>query len=399
MSVEDLNMKLLVPVIALLLPLTGCGQVFQGGSTITGGTVAGNPLAPSPPPPTSQILFSPAAGTFSGPQTVTVSTSISGATLNCTTDGTPADPASPIVGTVGAGTGTLSVTSSMTINCTAVQGEIAEQNLQESQSGWKVVISSCTPETNCTAGTPTASAGGGVAGVPSTWDVVWGTSSGLTESMTGAAFTQILIPFTTSATNDNNTGIAQHKIFSTTTPSTISQNIEIDSESQDATHKINGSTINHNFGFQCEQASDTGSPGTWAVAGGNQTGADGFFTTGITKDCPVSTTAPTEISTQGHWIVGDTSGPAGLGFFHYDSMTINGTVFNLSTIQLCTTCGFPVGVLSNETSTFPSFFGSQDQMDVGPTAGTINRTDSLVNVTQFMFNATPVTGSAAYTIN
>jgi hypothetical protein len=353
-------------------------------------------------PPSSQILFSPAAGTFSSAQTVTVSSTLSACTLFCTTDGTPSDPASPQVGSTGGCAGTVSVPTSMTLSCTAVQGAVPEQNLQNSSSGWKVVISSCAGS-NCTRGTPTAQAGGGVSGVPTSWTMTWG--GPLSESMTGPTFTQILIPFTTEAGNTNNTAIAQHKIFSTTTPSTISQNIEIDSESldNDPAHQVNGSTtISHNFGYQCEQASDTGHPGHWTVAGGDETGADEFFDTGITFGCPVSLTQPTEISTQGHWIIGDTGcGPtagAGLGCMHYDSMTINGTVFPLSGVTFCSSCGFASGVLSNEASTFVSFFGSQDQLDIGATAGTINRTDSLVNVTQFTYNPAPVTASAAYVI-
>jgi hypothetical protein len=282
----------------------------------------------------------------------------------------------------------------MTLNCEAVQGAISEQNLQNSQSGWKIVISSCAG-TNCTRGTPTAVAGGGVTGVPTSWTYVWG--GPLTQRMTGPTFTQILAPFTTTAVNDNLTGLAQHKVL-TTTDKTIIQNQEMDSESVDAVHTISGVSINHNFGLQCEQASDTSCPGHWAVAGGNQSGADGWHCTTVTTNCPIPTSGTTEVSTQGHWVVGDTSGPAGLGYMHYDWLEVNGVRTQLGGVVLCSSCGFPAGVLSNEPSSFTSFFGSQDQLDIGPTAGSVNRTIIDANVTQFTFSATPVTASASYVI-
>jgi hypothetical protein len=167
----------------------------------------------------------------------------------------------------------------------------------------------------------------------------------------------------------------------------------------DDTHTIGGNSINHNFGLQCEQASDTSCPGHWAIGGGDQTGADGWHCTTITNSCPIPTTGQTEIDTQGHWTVGDTSGPAGLGYMHYDWLEINGTRFPLTNVVLCSSCGFPAGVLSNEPSTFISFFTSQDQMDIGATAGTVNRTIVQANVTQFTYTATPVLASATYTIN
>jgi hypothetical protein len=216
--------------------------------------------------------------------------------------------------------------------------------------------------------------------------------------MTGPTFTQILAPFTTTATSDSSTGIAQHKVFSTTSGSSVLQNNELDSESIDATHTINGVSINHNFGFQCEQGSDTGCPGQWAIAGGNASGADQFFCTGVTLGCPIPTTGTTSVYTQAHWTVGDATGPAGLGLMHYDYITINGTVFPMTNVALCSSCGFPNGTLSNEPSSFISFYGSQDQLDIGSTAGTVNRTDVLANVTQFTYNPAPVTASASYVI-
>jgi hypothetical protein len=342
----------------------------------------------------TQITFSPIAGTYTGAQTVTVSTPLSTATLFCTTDGSAASPSGTQVGAVGAGTGTITVSASMTLHCQAVQGVTSAQNLQASQSGWKIVIANCTGGV-CTNGTPTAVAGGGTSGVPSTWHYAWGST--LTQSMTGGTFVQILAPFTTTAGSTSATGLSQRKVLSTT-DSTIIQNNELDSENVDAIHTIGGHGINHNYGLQCEQASDTGCPGHWAIGGGNQAGTDGWHCTTITQACPIPTTGNTEVSTQGHWIVGDTSGPAGLGYMYYDWLEINGTRYPLTGVTLCSSCGFPAGVLSNEPTPFTSFFGSQDQLDIGPVAGTVNRTIHSANVTQFTYSATPVTASAAYVI-
>jgi hypothetical protein len=365
-----------------------------------------DPPPPTPPTPTNPsptpsgplaLTITPGGGTFSAAQTVSVTTTLANATIFCTTDGSPASPSGTQVGAAGAGKGTITVTTSQVLNCQAVQGAISFQNNQTSETGWKVVIASCANNA-CSAGTPTAQAGGGVAGNPTTWKYVWGST--LTQSMTGAAFVQILAPFSGAGSN-NATAISQRKIFTTTTPATISQNIEMDSGSQDhlAAHQVSGSTtINHNFGFQCEQASDTGNPGHWVIAGGDQHGADGFHDTGVTLGCPVSLTQPTVISTQGHWIIGDTSGPAGLGYMHYDWIEINGTRFPMTNVMLCASCGFPAGVLSNEQSNFTSFIVQQDQLDIGPTAGTINRNILGANLTQFTYSASPVTASAAFVI-
>jgi Chitobiase/beta-hexosaminidase C-terminal domain len=386
-------MKKIVLLLALDLAYALQAQVVLGpGVVLKPGATVGSPGGA---PPASQITFSPAAGTYSSAQTVTVSTTISGATLFCTTDGSGANPSATQVGSTGAGIGTISVAATTTLNCIAVQGAVPEQNLQASQSGWKVVIANC-DGTNCTKGTPTAQAGGGTSGVPDTWTYTWG--SQLVESMTGGAFVQILAPFTTTAGSTSATGLSQRKVLSTT-DATIIQNNELDSENVDDTHTIGGNSINHNYGLQCEQASDTGCPGHWAIGGGNQTGADGWHCTAITQACPIPTNQDVTIQTLAYWVVGDTSGPAGLGYMHYVYLDIDGTRYPLSNVQLCSSCGFPVGVLSNEPSTFISFFGSQDQLDIGATAGTVNRTVSNAGVTQFTYSATAPTASAVYTIN
>lgn len=363
----------------------------------------------APPPPTGALTFSPVAGTYTGAQTITVSTTLSSASVFCTQDGTPANAAATFVGTAPASTngspggvaGTISVPSSQTLNCQAVQGAVTHQALPASSSGWKVVIATCTVGgvNVCNRGTPTATSGGGVgSAVPTTWAYSWGGGGGgsvLSESMTAPAFVQILAPFSGSS-NDSATMLVQRKIAQATVASPTIQNNEADSQSFDSTHKVGGMTIEHNFGLQCEQAPDVSCPGHWAIGGGNASGSDHWACTSVTASCPWPANTPVEFATQGHWTLSDT-GCAGYGCFYYDWLEVNGTRYDLSHTQWVT--GFPLGAMANETVTWPSFMGSQDQLDNYNTTATIGRQVSYAAVTVGTYSAAPVLGSAAYVIH
>ncbi len=382
--------------IVLILAFSSAIAQAQVGASETQATLTSTP----PPPPTGNITFSPVAGTYTGAQTITISTTLGSGSVFCTTDGTPANAAATFVGTAPAGiggvAGTISVPVSETLNCQAVQGAVTHQNLQASSSGWKVVIATCTVSgvNVCNRGTPTATSGGGVGStVPTTWTYTWG--SPLSESMTSPAFVQILAPFSGSS-NDNATMLVQRKIAQSTTASPNPQNNEADSQSFDSTHKVSGLTIEHNFGLQCEQASDTSCPGHWAIGGGNSSGSDHWACTSITASCPWPANTNVEFATQGHWTIGDT-GCAGYGCMYYDWLEINGARYDLSTTQWVT--GFPLGAMANETKTWSSFMGSQDQLDQYNTTMTIGRKVNYAAVTVGTYSATPVTGSAPYVIH
>lgn len=351
------------------------------------------------PPPTGAITFSPVAGSYSGAQTVTVSTTLSTGSVFCTNDGTPANAAATFVGTAPAGggtAGTVTVSASQTLNCQAVQGAVTHQNLHTSQTGWKVVIATCTVGGVgvCTRGTPTAVAGGGVgSSVPNTWNYTWGGS--LSQSMNAPAFVQILAPFS-GTTSTNATMLVQRKIAHATVASPTIQNNEADSQAIDAVHTIGGQSIEHNFGLQCEQAPDTSCPGHWAIGGGNASGTDHWACTTVTASCPWPAGTDVEFATQLHWTVGDT-GCAGYGCAYYDWLEVNGTRFDLSHTQWVV--GFPLGAMANETKPWGSFMGSQDQIDLYNATATVGRVVSYANVTVGTYAATPVLGAAAYVIH
>jgi hypothetical protein len=367
-------------------------------------------LAGQAPPVTGALTFAPVAGSYTGSTTVSISTTLSGGSVFCTTDGTPANAAANFIGTAPAGgglAGTIVVTSTQTLNCTAAQNAVTHQNVNRSQSGSKVVIATCTVNGAdvCHRGTPTATSGGGVgSNVPTTWDYVWGST--YTQSMTAPAYVQILAPFS-GTTNDGTVGqtlmLVQRKIVQATVDKTHLQNNEADSQAIDATHKINGMSIEHNYGLQCEQASDTSSPGHWCVGGGWNTQKDHWACTPVTSQCPWGANVTIEFATQGHYTVGDVA-CGGYGCFTYDWLEVNGVRYPLSTVQLCPTsnslcAGIGVGQLSNEVNTWASFMGSQDQLDNYNTTATIGRKVTYANVTVALYSATPVSGSASYTIH
>lgn len=383
-------------VLTLLLAICGVARAQVGASDNQAYTTV------APPPPTGAITFSPVAGTYTGSQTVTVSTTTGSGSVFCTNDGTLANAAATFIGTApasGGAAGTITVSSSQTINCQVVTGAVTHQNLQASSAGWKVVIATCTVGgvNVCNHGTPTATSGGGVgSSVPTTWTYTWG--SVLSQSITAPAFVQILAPFSGS-TNDGTAGqqlmIVQRKIAQPIN-SAATQNQEADSQAINSTWKIAGQSMKHNVGLQCEQAPDTGCPGHWAIGGGNASNQDHWFCTSINTGCPWTDGTKVEFATQAHWTNGDT-GCGGYGCMYIDWLETNGIRNDLSHTQFVS--GFPLGAVSNELVTWPSFMGSQDQLDMYNTAATIQRQVTYANVTVAIYSATPILGSAAYVIH
>jgi len=106
---------------AINIPGTvGGNTAFVGFTAGTGGTVSTQNIlnwtyTPAPPPPTTaQPAFSPAAGTYTGAQSVTISDSAAGATIYFTTDGSAPTTASAVY------SGPVTVSASETLRAIAV---------------------------------------------------------------------------------------------------------------------------------------------------------------------------------------------------------------------------------------------------------------------------------------
>jgi len=117
--------------------------------------------------PAPGISFDPDGGVVEPGQSVNVTATgdwPSPPTIFCTTDGSPANIAATLVGTVGSGGGSISILeganqTSETLNCTAALGAVPYQAVNESETGWKICVGNANGIAN---GAPTATACGGV---------------------------------------------------------------------------------------------------------------------------------------------------------------------------------------------------------------------------------------------
>jgi hypothetical protein len=346
------------------------------------------------------ISFSPEPGMVEPGQSVTViatGTWSSPPTVFCTTDGSPANIAATLVGSTGSGGGSISVLegpnqTSETLNCVAALGAVTYQNVNASDTGWKTCIGNLTYASN---GTPEATCTGGVGdSYPTSWDFAWGPT--MTEQMTGGDNVQILATFGADVCPlcDQPVGtqimMAQSKTVMATVDSSILSNNEMDMQAVDATNTVGGVPVQHNFGLQCEQSSPAGHPGYWAIDGTGK-----WVPTTISDQCPWAANTPIEVVAQGWWALGDT-GCGGNGCFHVISLTINGTVYDLSSTVWKS--DLPAGTLTQPSRAgWSSFFGIQDQMDLASTGGTAGRTVTNANVTEAYYTSNPVRGAATYT--
>ena len=350
---------------AFLLPAAQAQYQIPPGSIVPPGSLVGT-VVPAPP---SGITVSPAAGTYTGAQTITIGCP-SGQSCFYTTDGSPATPASTQY------TGPFTLSASATVNITAVATTEIHQSVQATNTNWKI----CTPSGG-NAGTPTSTACGGVGSTqPSTWSYSWGSTMSQSVSTTASSGeTQILAVYSGPG-NDASTFIAQHKVFQPTVGNGSIANNEIDMWENDNTRNRL-----HMFGWQCNQQPGNPAYGLWQYD--NEQGS--WQTTSIS--CTSSFTGTTTIDLVGHWTNGDT-GCGGLGCDYFDYVVVNGTKYTL---------GYSVES-DTESPAWSSVCGNQDQIDLtntatsgtNPTTG--GRTVTADNVTCGTGSATAT--SASYTI-
>lgn len=327
-----------------------------------------------------QATFSPAAGTYTGAQTVTV-TCPAGLTCFYTTDGSTPSIAGFLY------SAPITVASTQTIKVIAAQVGVLSRNSEASGTGWK-----CVTPTAHTYGAISCQAGGGV-GTINPSNIVWtfGTPTVQTTSTTSTTgTTQILYVHSTSSTGCTNCNeIVQDKIVSVDKGSTFLLNNEMDAN-------VNMLATYNQFHTASLQCNQQGTP-QWQID--NQQGS--WQNTGITFGCPLSTTQQTEIRYGIHWTNGDTA-CSGFSCDHYDFLTIcvggtNGTGGTCQNNTLAVTLpGF----------TEPTWAQSliiQDQPDLtntttcGTSPCTATRRVLNNNVTLAHFG-TEVTSSATYTI-
>jgi hypothetical protein len=316
----------------------------------------------------SGISFSPAAGTYTGTQAVTVTCPTG---LNCfyTTDGSAPNIASTQV------TGLISVAASQTLTVIGAQTGAIAQNVQQTSSGWK-----CVTGVARTYGSITCQAGGGVGTTdPSALTLTFGTPMNL--SITGAGSQALFVHSTPAPTCSNCTWLAHDVIFEPTAGPTVLENNEADAN---FTLPAQGNA-EHSASLQCNQQAGTEQ---WQVD--NQQGA--WQDTGVTFGCPNSLTHETEARLDINWTNGDTS-CGGFTCDHYNVLTV--CIIGGGGCQ-----SFNLGItLPGFTENFGNVMIVQHQPDL--TSGTSSAGGRQVfqdNVTAGFFG-TSVTASAAYVIN
>lgn len=413
----------------ILFAATAAGaQTITFGSGVTFGSGLTIPATPAvvTPPTCTDLCFTVPAGSYSSPQTVTMSYLPSPTSpIFYTLDGTqPSIAAQQFTGTA------IPIAAPTTVNALVEQVGMSRQAINAITSSWKPKTLNGGPCTSPGPGNcPTSFTAGGVgANQPFSWYMTFGSAanSPMIETMTGQAGlsgeTQMLFIYNLTGSAANNaTQIAEHKWVEPTVGNSIIANNELDIEQVDTVHTIGGSPVNHNVGLQCNQQS--GKIG-WQV---NGTGP--WNSTGITAGCNIangglSTSSYTSIDYSAHWIIGDT-GCGGHGCIYLDRLVIitgcdltTGTCSGTPSVNylgggphgctagLTNNCqwvsGYPVGTVAARPESWSAGCGLQDQIDLVPhtsgTAGTAGYTGGRKVAFENVHcgNSTLKTGTAVY---
>jgi hypothetical protein len=316
---------------------SGYSQSATACNTYTSGsaTLASTPTA------------SPAAGTYSGTQTVTLSTTPSGASIFYTLDGSTPDMTSTLY------TGPITVSSTETIKAIAtVEGGLPtpNSNYQTSVSTWKEADCASPGSSNCTSddpggdGVPTANSNpqGSPTGLITSGCINSGTTcmklSQTPEPASSAPDgTDVLWPrtgdtSTTSATCDHCTWFVSdaHVYYPSSNGSGVHA-YEHDQQDFDSTDELN-----LQFGMQCKYC-DTSSA-YWQIAGTHNVS---WLSTGITQEFAQNTWH--HIVKEDHWNLSELNGnglctdKSGNTYpcEYYTKLILDGTSYNLQDSSMC----------------------------------------------------------------
>ena len=287
----------------------------------------------------AQITFSPAAGTYTGTKTVSITCSPStGTTIWYTTNGYPASTASTKY------TGPISVSSTTTINaiCATTSAVDEEVNVQDATTGWKCNA----PNAPVTSNGWTCEASGGVSGSLSSFDFTVGSPAFMTASTEATGPTNaLLFVHTPSTTCDTCTTLTQHLSVEPTAGTSVITRNEMDMEQCcDTTTKA------------LRQASLQCNGSVWEID------ASGAWDP-TTIACDLPTGSQTDVVYEAEWVNGDT-GCGGNGCMYLNALTINGTRY-FPLAQYCNSSYPSCAISPMVTQPTWGHFGAGNQHQIG----------------------------------
>lgn len=268
----------------------------------------------------AQVTISPASGTYSGTQSVSISCNpSSGTTIWYTTNGYPASTAATKY------TGPIQVSSTTTIHaiCATTSAADEEVNVQDSGSGWKCNVPPNTPSGTCP-GPVNSSSGNGTSGSLSAFSFTTGSPAYMTASTTASGPTNaLLVIHSPTTTCDSCTSIAEHLSFTPTEGSSVITRNEMDMEQCCDSSGTNPTYALHQASLQCNVDA-----GVWDI---NASGSWEHTTIG----CNLPANTRQDVVYEAQWVNGDTS-CGGVGCMYLDALTINGTRY-FPLAQYCNT--------------------------------------------------------------
>ncbi|MGA8108730.1 MAG: chitobiase/beta-hexosaminidase C-terminal domain-containing protein, partial [Acidobacteriaceae bacterium] len=248
---------------------------------------------------TAQVTFSPAAGTYSGSQSVSISCNpSSGTTIWYTTNGYPANTGATQY------TGPISVSGTTTISaiCAKTGAYDAEVNPQGSTANWKCNA----PNAPVTSNGWTCETSGGVSGSLSSFDFTVGSPAYMVASTEASGPTNALLFIHTPPTQcDTCTTITEHLDIKPDQGTSVITRNEMDMEQCCDTT----TSALHQASLQCNGSVwEINASGSWEPT---------------TIACDLPTSAQTDVVYEAQWVNGDT-GCGGSGCMYLNALTING---------------------------------------------------------------------------